>query len=78
MEVFDTAKGPDYRIAGAGGIISLEGKSADALKNIVVYNEWAVKHNSFGWHGTGAHYRVKFTLKNGKVLIYDKVNLEWG
>ena len=78
VEVFDTERGQDYRVAGSNGLISLEGKSADALKNIVVYNEWAVKHNSFGWHGTGAHYRVKFTLKNGKVLIYDKVNLEWG
>ena len=77
VEVFDTAKGPDYRIAGAGGIISLEGKSADDLKNIVVFEEQNLGVHNNGWHVNGAHYRVKFTLKNGKVLIYDNVNLEW-
>ena len=78
VEVFDTGRGQDYRIAGAGGIISLEGKSANDLKNIIVFEEQNLDVHNNGWHGTGAHYRVKFTLKNGKVLIYDKVNLEWG
>lgn len=77
MEVFDTGRGPDYRISGAGGIISLEGKSADDLKNIVVNRERDLDVSNYGWHGLGPHYRVKFTLKNGKVLIYDKVDLEF-
>lgn len=78
VEVFDTGRGLDHRISGAGGIISLEGKSANDLKNIVVFEEQNLDINNNGWYGNGAHYRVKFTLKNGKVLIYDKVNLEWG
>ena len=78
VEVFDTGRGLDHRISGAGGIISLEGKSADDLKNIVVFEERNLDVHNNGWYGTGAHYRVKFTLKNGKVLIYDKVDLGWG
>ena len=78
VEVFDTGRGPDYRISGANGIISLEGKSADDLKNVVIFRERNLKHDEYGWHGLGPHYRVKFTLKNGKVLIYDKVDLGWG
>ena len=78
VEVFDTGRGLDHRISGAGGIFSLEGKSADDLKNIVVFEERNLDVHNNGWYGTGAHYRVKFTLKNGKVLIYDKVDLGWG
>lgn len=78
MEVFDTGRGLDHRISGAGGIISLEGKSADDLKNIVVFEERNLDVHNNGWYGTGAHYLVKFTLKNSKVLIYDKVDLGWG
>ncbi len=77
VEVFDKGRGPDYRIAGENGIISLEGKSADDLKNIVVYRERDMAVDNYGWHGTGPHYRVKFTLKNGKVLVYDNVDLEF-
>lgn len=75
VEVFDTGRGPDYRIGSTNGFVSLEGKSADDLKNIVVHRERELEHDEYGWHGTGPHYRVKFTLKNGKVLIYDKVDL---
>lgn len=75
VEVFDTGRGPDYRMGGTNGLVFLEGKSADDLKNIVVFEEQNLDVNNNGWHGTGAHYRVKFTLKNGKVLIYDKVDL---
>ncbi len=77
VEVFDTGRGPDYRMGGNNGLVSLEGKSADDLKNIVVHRERGLDISNYGWHGTGRHYRVKFTLKNGKVLVYDNVDLEF-
>lgn len=76
VEVFDKGRGPDYRIGGTNGLVSLEGKSADDLKNIVVHRERGLDVSNYGWHGTGRHYLVKFTLKNGKVLVYDNVDLE--